>query len=78
VLCERQVKLTPLVLPPEPLHSLVSGNGPDSKYFLNHIQQYNNFFQMTSFEATKAIRENFMLTFKVSILKNNKLLPPLA
>ena len=26
-----QVKLTPLVQPPEPLHSLVSG--PDSKYF---------------------------------------------
>ena len=28
-----QVKLTPLVPPPEPLHSLVSGNWPDSKYF---------------------------------------------
>jgi len=28
-----QDKLTPLVPPPEPLHSLVSGNGPDSKYF---------------------------------------------
>ena len=28
-----QVKLTPLVLPPEPLNS---GNGPDSKHFLTH------------------------------------------
>ena len=28
-----QVKLTPLVPPAEPLHSLVSGNGPDSKFF---------------------------------------------
>ena len=28
-----QVKLTPLVPPPEPLLSLVSGNGPDTKHF---------------------------------------------
>ena len=32
-----QVKLTPLVLPPDPLHSLVSSNGPDSKHFLNDV-----------------------------------------
>ena len=31
-----QVKMKPLVPPPEPLHSLVSGNGPDSKHFLTH------------------------------------------
>lgn len=61
-----QVKLTPLVPPTEPLHSLVSGNGRDSKHFLTHIQQYNNCFQMTSFGATKVIRHNFMPTFKVS------------
>lgn len=61
-----QVKLTPLVPPPEPLHSLVSGIGPDSYHFLTHIQQYNNCFQMTSFGATKVIRDNFMPTFKVS------------
>ncbi|CAG9773218.1 unnamed protein product [Ceutorhynchus assimilis] len=60
-----QVKLTPLVSPPEPLHSLVSGNGPNSKHFLTHIQQYNNCFQMTSFGATKVIQENFMPTFKI-------------
>lgn len=60
-----QVKLTPLEPPPEPLHSLVSGNGPDSKHFLTHIQQYNNCFQMTSFGATKVIQENFMPTFKI-------------
>jgi len=40
--CERgQVQLTQLVPPPEPLHPLVSRNGPDSKHFLTHIQQYN-------------------------------------
>ncbi|XP_018792467.1 PREDICTED: uncharacterized protein LOC108971093 [Bactrocera latifrons] len=59
-----QVKLTPLVPSPEPLHSLVSGNGPDSDHILTHIQQYNNCFQMTSFGATKVIRDNFMPTFK--------------
>jgi hypothetical protein len=40
-----QVKLAPLVPPSEPLHSLVSGNSPDSINFLTHIQQYNNCFQ---------------------------------
>lgn len=67
-----QVKLTPLVPPPEPLHSLVSGNRPDSNHFLTHIQQYNNCFQMTSFGATKVIRDNFMPTFKVSKHNNGK------
>ena len=60
-----QVKLTPLVPPPEPLHSLVSGNRPDSKHFLPHFQQYNNRFQMTSFGATKVIQENSMPSFKI-------------
>ena len=60
-----QVKKTPLVPPPEPLHSLVSGNGPDSKYFKTHIQRYNNCFPMTLFGATKVIQENFMPTFKI-------------
>jgi hypothetical protein len=71
-----QVKLTPLIPPPEPLHSLVSGFGPDSIHFLTHIQQYNNCFQMTSFGATKVIQDNFMPTSKVSIMGNNKILPP--
>jgi hypothetical protein len=60
-----QVKLTPLIPPPEPLHSLVSSNGPDSKYFLTHIQEFNNCFLMTSFGATKVIQETFMPTFKI-------------
>jgi hypothetical protein len=60
-----QVKLTPLVPPPEPLHSLVSSDGPDSKYLLTHIQEYNNCIQMTSFGATKVIQENFMPSFKI-------------
>ncbi|VEN40881.1 unnamed protein product, partial [Callosobruchus maculatus] len=60
-----QIKLTPLIPPPEPLHSLVSGNGRDSIHFLNTIQQYNNCFQMTSFGATKVVRDNFMPTFKI-------------
>lgn len=61
-----KVKLSTLVPPPEPLRSLISGNGPDSKHFLTNIQQYNSCFQMTSFGATKVIRDNFMPTFKVS------------
>jgi hypothetical protein len=60
-----QVKLMPLVLPPEPLHLLVSGNGPDSKHFLTHIQQYVNCFPMTSFGTRKVIQENSMPTFKM-------------
>ncbi|KAF0766391.1 Uncharacterized protein FWK35_00004200 [Aphis craccivora] len=59
-----QVKLTPLVPPPEPLHSLVSGNGPDSKHFLTHIQQYNNCFQMTSFGATKVNKKKLYANFQ--------------
>ncbi|XP_076251520.1 uncharacterized protein LOC143190840 [Rhynchophorus ferrugineus] len=42
-----------------------NGIGTDSIHFLTHIQQYNNCFQMTSFGATNAVRENFMPTFKV-------------
>ncbi|XP_076251479.1 uncharacterized protein LOC143190795 [Rhynchophorus ferrugineus] len=60
-----KVKLIPLDPPPEPLYSLVSGIGTDSIHFLTHIQQYNNCFQMTSFGATNAVRENFMPTFKI-------------
>ncbi|XP_076265190.1 uncharacterized protein LOC143199329 [Rhynchophorus ferrugineus] len=42
-----------------------NGIGTDSIHFLIHIQQYNNCFQMTSFGATNAVRENFMPTFKI-------------
>lgn len=60
-----KVKLIPLLPPPEPLYSLVLGIGTDSIHFLKNIQQYNDCFQMTSFGATKVVRENFMPTFKV-------------
>ena len=60
-----QVKLTPLLPPPKPIHILISGNGSDSKHFSTHIQQYNNCFQMTSYGATKFIQENFMPTLKI-------------
>ena len=60
-----KMRLTPLVPPPEPLGSLVSGNAPDSKHFLSNIQYYNNCFQMTSFGATHIVRDNFMPTVKV-------------
>lgn len=60
-----KVKLTPLVPPPEPLRSLVSGAVADSSHFLTHIQKYNNCFQMTSLGATYVVRDNFMPTFKV-------------
>jgi len=63
-----KVKLTPLVPPPEPLHSLVPGNEPDSKHFSTHIQQYNNCFQITSFGATKVIQENCMPTFNIKYI----------
>lgn len=60
-----KVKLAPLVPPPEPLRSLVSGTGTDSTHFLTQIQKYNSCFQMTSFGATNVVRDNFMPTFKV-------------
>lgn len=60
-----KVKLPAFESPPDPLHSLIFGMSPTSKHFLSHIQEYNRAFQMTSFGATKIIRDNFMPTFKV-------------
>lgn len=60
-----KVKLPAFESPPDPLHSLIFGTSPLSKHFLSHIQEYNSSFQMTSFGATKIVRENFMPTFKV-------------
>lgn len=60
-----QVKLPQLNPPPEPLRSMIIGTSPSSKHFLTNIQTYNSCFQMTSFGATKIIRDNFMPTFKV-------------
>lgn len=60
-----KVKLPALEPPPEPLHSLLNGESTTSKHFLQNIQAYNSCFQMTSFGATKIIRDAFMPTFKV-------------
>lgn len=60
-----KVRLPALQTPPEPLYSLIFGTSQTSKHFLSHIQQYNSAFQMTSFGATKIIRDNFMPTFKI-------------
>lgn len=61
-----KVKLPELRAPPEPLKSLLNGAHPLSNQFLMKIRYYNSCFQMTSFGATKIIREgNFMPTFKV-------------
>lgn len=60
-----KVKLPAFETPPDPVRSLIFGTIPASKHFLSHIQEYNAAFQMTSFGATKIIRDNFMPTFKV-------------
>jgi len=60
-----KVKLIPLLTPLEPFYSLVLRIGTDSIHFLKNIQQYNDCFQMTSFGATKVVRENFIPTCKV-------------
>lgn len=60
-----KVKLTPLTPPPEPLKTLLSGETPESNYFLNNIQKYNQCFQMTSFGAQVINEHGFNPTFKV-------------
>ncbi|XP_049306127.1 uncharacterized protein LOC105222578 [Bactrocera dorsalis] len=63
-----KVKQPELEPPPEPLHSLLTGESPTSKHFLQIIQAYNSCFQMTSFGVTKIIRDPFMPMFKVITL----------
>lgn len=58
-----KVVLPALEPPPEPLDSLLNGQSPRSKHFLKTISSYNACFQMTSFGATKVIRD--AMTFKV-------------
>lgn len=43
----------------------IIGTTADSKHFLSKIRKYNSCFQMTSFGATKVVRNNFMPTFRV-------------
>ena len=62
-----KVKLPQLTTPPEPLNSLLSGQVPLSKHFLQNIQSYNSVFQMTSFGANIIEERGFNPTFKVPI-----------
>ena len=60
-----KVKLPLLTPPPEPLHSLLRGDTPESRHFLANTQKYNKCFQMTSFGADIVEEYGFNPTFKV-------------
>ncbi|XP_067939447.1 uncharacterized protein [Watersipora subatra] len=60
-----KVKIPVITAPPEPLRSLMTGVNAYSRHFLSNIRKYNNCFQMTSFGASREIREQgFMPTVK--------------
>ncbi|KAL4091277.1 hypothetical protein QTP88_025990 [Uroleucon formosanum] len=50
---------------PEPLHSLLLNNHPESKHFLTNIRKYNGYFQMTSFGTKTVNVGGFTPTFKI-------------
>lgn len=58
-----KVKLPQLNPPHEPLSTLISGDIAESKHFLANICKYNSCFQMTSYDATNIVRDNYMPTF---------------
>ena len=63
-----KVKLDPLLTPPS-TRTIVFINFWDIsnvEALLSHTQNCNSTFEMTSFGATKIIRDNFMPTFKVN------------
>ncbi|XP_053957896.1 uncharacterized protein LOC128863028 [Anastrepha ludens] len=60
-----RVKLPLLTPPPEPLHSLLCGETPESHHFLANTQKYNGFFQITSFGADIIEERGFNPTFKI-------------
>lgn len=60
-----KVKLPELLPPPEPLRTLLYGESPNSKHFLQHIKMYNDCFQMTSFGSEIVNVRNYNPTFKV-------------
>ena len=60
-----KVKLPLLTPPPEPLHSLLRGDTPESRHFLANTQKYNTCFQMTSFGADIVEEYGFNPTFKI-------------
>ena len=60
-----KVKVEVIKEPPFPLNELLFGRSTNSKHFFMNIRNFNSAFQMTSFGASKIIRENFMPTFKI-------------
>lgn len=60
-----KVKLGEILPPPEPLHSLLTGDHPKSKQFMRNIRRYNNAFQMTSFKSKQVVERGYMPTFKI-------------
>lgn len=60
-----KVKLSQLVPPQNPLHSLVYGMESDDKHFLTIIQKHNSCFQIISFGAKHNVHENCMPLFMV-------------
>ncbi|XP_044592333.1 uncharacterized protein LOC123270358 [Cotesia glomerata] len=74
-----KVKLPQLLSPLEPLASLLSYQGTQSKHFLQNIQRYNSSFQMTSFGANITEERGFNPTFKIQGQIHHRtgaLLPP--
>jgi hypothetical protein len=67
-----KVKLPLLPPPPEPLHSLLRGETPESRHFLLNTQRYNGCFQMTSFGADIIEERGFNPTFKVISTRESK------
>ncbi|CAF4918492.1 unnamed protein product [Pieris macdunnoughi] len=63
-----KVKLEEVLLPPEPLHSLLTGDHQKSKQFMRNIRRYNNAFQMTSFKNQYAKIESERLAY----IRNNQ------
>ena len=61
-----KLKLPSLGTPPEPLKSLLSGQHPRSREFLDNARKYNSCFQMTSFggkDVNHAGTRGWMPTF---------------
>jgi hypothetical protein len=60
-----KVKLSPVPCPPEPLASLMLGDTPDSKAFLNNIRSYNCAFAMTSLGCKQVVQKGWSPVFTV-------------
>jgi hypothetical protein len=61
-----KIKLEPMPNPIEPMKTLLIGQTPESKHFLDNIKLYNSCFQMTSFGVDKdATLPGWQSTFRV-------------